>query len=227
MHRLVDGMGGLTMSGRPIPHARWALLLLVPVLLAACDWAQFGYDAAHTGANPGESAIARRERRQSARGMDGRHGRRHRDHATVVKGLVYVGSSNDRLYTFDAGQRGVRRRAATCLPVWKSKNLHGDIHSTPAVANGLVYVSGVGQKVLTYDAAGSAGCATRRRRGSAIPSGRRRSTARSTRRQPSPVASSTSPRRGDSSTSSTRSTPPGSPTAPGRQKPPRRSGPRR
>lgn len=38
--------------------------------------------------------------------------------------------------------------------LWSTPSLGGDVVSTPAVANGIVYVGSVGEKVLAFDAPG-------------------------------------------------------------------------
>ncbi len=67
---------------------------------------------------------------------------------TVVNGLVYVGSNDDKLYAFPAKGCG----QATCLPVWTATT--GDwVQSSPAVAYGMVFVGSDDQNVYAYDAA--------------------------------------------------------------------------
>jgi outer membrane protein assembly factor BamB len=79
----------------------------------------------------------------------------------VRAGTVYVGSDDKNLYAFDAsgstGCSGVFPSKA-CTPLWKATT--GDVvESSPAVANGIVWVGSFDKKLYAFDAAGAAtGC---------------------------------------------------------------------
>jgi outer membrane protein assembly factor BamB len=78
----------------------------------------------------------------------------------VSAGVLYVGSSNGRLYAFDAhGVTNCSGTPKTCGPLWTS----GDLRiygSSPAVSGGTVYVAGgaQGAKLYAFDAAGVTNC---------------------------------------------------------------------
>ena len=81
----------------------------------------------------------------------------------VANGVVYIGSGDGYLYAFDA--TGVANcdgaQVGTCDPMWRgSLNATGDNISSPAIANGVVYVgaSGGNGPLLAFDAAGNLGC---------------------------------------------------------------------
>jgi outer membrane protein assembly factor BamB len=89
--------------------------------------------------------------------------------ATVAGGVVFVAgitTSANRVYAFDAaGKRGCSGTPRSCTPLWSAdagppaQSFTGDIFQrSPAVANGLVFVSGADNKVHVYDAAGNRGC---------------------------------------------------------------------
>jgi outer membrane protein assembly factor BamB len=85
----------------------------------------------------------------------------------VANGTVYVGSNGpsllytNNLYAFDAaGATNCSGLPKTCSPLWIGSAI-GGVESSPAVANGDVYVVAVGHieaEVLAFDAAGNAGC---------------------------------------------------------------------
>src|SRR5262249_22822460 len=105
-------------------------LLLVAALLAlvlsACDWPSFGFNAAHTRFNPetkAPSGLALRWVTPLEGAVE--------SSPTVSKGVVYVGerSFEDEVYALDA---------ATGETVW-TFTTDGDVATSPAVAEGIVY----------------------------------------------------------------------------------------
>jgi outer membrane protein assembly factor BamB len=59
------------------------------------------------------------------------------DAAAIVDGVVYVGSTDGRLSAFDAAGCGAKR----CDPLWTGQTGGSIYSSSPAVANGFVYIS--------------------------------------------------------------------------------------
>ena len=79
---------------------------------------------------------------------------------SIAGGVAYVGSRDNKLYAFSAnGTTGCSGKPKRCAPLWSTPNLGGDVVSTPAVANGMVYVGSVGEKMFAFDAAGVKKCA--------------------------------------------------------------------
>jgi outer membrane protein assembly factor BamB len=72
----------------------------------------------------------------------------------VAGGVVYVGSTDGKLYAFAVG---CDSGGGTCKPIWTATT-GGGILSTPAVANGVVYVGSGDTKLHAFDAAGVTGC---------------------------------------------------------------------
>lgn len=77
--------------------------------------------------------------------------------------VVYVGSEDGYLYAFDAN--GVINCTTgngthTCQPLWVGAT-HGYVQSSPAVANGVVYVGSGDGNLYAFDAAGIIGCSGR------------------------------------------------------------------
>jgi outer membrane protein assembly factor BamB len=76
--------------------------------------------------------------------------------AAVANGLVFIGSEDDKLYAFDAA--GVQNCTPTfgpaiCTPLWTAPT-GGFVDSSPAVANGVVYVGSNDGKVYAFALAG-------------------------------------------------------------------------
>jgi outer membrane protein assembly factor BamB len=78
---------------------------------------------------------------------------------TIVNGVVYVGSSDTKLYAFDAtGTTGCSGTPKTCNPLWTGATGAGIDQSTPAVANGVVYIGSFDNNLYAFDATGTTGC---------------------------------------------------------------------
>jgi outer membrane protein assembly factor BamB len=81
----------------------------------------------------------------------------------VVKGVVYVGSLDAKLYAFDArGTTGCRGTPKVCAPLWTAATgpllTSSSTSSSPVVAGGVVYAGSDGGKLFAFDAAGTTGC---------------------------------------------------------------------
>jgi outer membrane protein assembly factor BamB len=123
------------------------------------DWPMIGYNAAHTSYNNTETTI----------GL-GNVGGLHEVWTaatpdeivaapSIAGGVAFVGSRDNKLYAFSAnGTTGCSGTPKKCAPLWSTSRLGGDVVSTPAVANGIVYVGSVGEKMLAFDAAGVRNC---------------------------------------------------------------------
>jgi len=81
---------------------------------------------------------------------------------TVANGVVYTVSGNGALSAFDAaGSKDCSGTvtAKACTPLWRSApGTSGSPTSSPAVANGVVYLSSTNGGTYGYDAAGSLNC---------------------------------------------------------------------
>src|SRR5437016_1960683 len=94
-------------------------------------WPMFGFDVQHTHYNPNETVL-------NSTNVPGltldwnfpTDGGSSDSSPAVVNGVVYIGSSNGKLYAIDA---------TTHLVQWSSTPV-GQIISSPAVDNGVVYV---------------------------------------------------------------------------------------
>jgi outer membrane protein assembly factor BamB len=76
----------------------------------------------------------------------------------VANGVVYVGSSDHKLYVFSAA--GTTKCSGTpkqCLPLWTGAT-SGGIDGSPAVSGGVVYIASNDQHLYEYDAAGMTNC---------------------------------------------------------------------
>ena len=133
----------------------------IPILLVAglsgC-WAQFRGDAAHTGAQPFESAVGVANVANLAAVWTMSTTGGISSSPAVANGVAYVGSSDHALYASDAtGVAGCSGAPKSCVPLW-SATTGGAVDSSPAVANGVVYVGSVDMKLYAFDASGTAGC---------------------------------------------------------------------
>jgi outer membrane protein assembly factor BamB len=79
--------------------------------------------------------------------------------AAIGNGFVYVGSEDSMLYAFDpAGVKNCSGPAPpTCHPIWRGAT-NNAIDSSPAVANGVVFVEANNGAVYAFDAAGQKQC---------------------------------------------------------------------
>ena len=137
---------------------RAALLAMVVLLAAGCDWTMFGYGPAHTHYNPTEQTIGVGNVAKLTTAWTGGTGSLVQSSAAVANGVVYVGSFDAKLYAFDAaGSTGCSGTPKTCAPRWTTVTLGVGVYTSPAVVNGIVYVVS-NTKLYAFDAAGSTGC---------------------------------------------------------------------
>src|SRR3569623_199190 len=119
-----------------------ALALAATTASAATgDWPQFGFTADGRRNNTQETILTRKTVAQltpkwSANIPVGTSS------AAVANGIVYVGSTDNHLYAFDA---------KTGAPVWQAAT-GAPIMSSPAVANGVVYVGSNDGGIYALDA---------------------------------------------------------------------------
>jgi outer membrane protein assembly factor BamB len=80
----------------------------------------------------------------------------------VANGAVYVGSEDDNVYAFRAtGSVNCSGMPKTCAPLWSAATggFNGYfIDSSPAVANGVLYIGSEADKVYAFSAAGTIDC---------------------------------------------------------------------
>ncbi|MEP6624976.1 MAG: PQQ-binding-like beta-propeller repeat protein [Acidimicrobiia bacterium] len=128
----------------------------VVIVLSGC-WAQFRGDAGHAGSQAFESAIGTSNVGALAITWHGRTGSGTVNATpTIANGVAYVGSSDHKLYAFDAAGDCVALK--TCAVRWTG--LTGNIikGGSPAVANNVVYVGSDDRKLYAFSADGSTGC---------------------------------------------------------------------
>jgi outer membrane protein assembly factor BamB len=82
----------------------------------------------------------------------------------VANGVVYIGAFGGPLYAFDAaGNTGCTTGPGrVCAPLWRAPTGGVSQNSSPAVANGVVYIGGGGSRsvgfLLAFDATGTTNC---------------------------------------------------------------------
>ena len=74
---------------------------------------------------------------------------------TVVDGVVYVGSADDKLYAYPADC------ATPCAALWASNATGGGLYGGPAVSNGVVYMGSTNSDMYAFPAKCSNPCATK------------------------------------------------------------------
>jgi outer membrane protein assembly factor BamB len=143
-------------------RSRWSSALVIAVavvVLSGCDWSQFRFGPEHTGFNPNETKlnVANVSQLQQVWAADtlspiG-------SSPAVVNGVAYVGSTNGKLYAFDAkGKVNCSGSPNTCAPLWTATT-GGFVESSPAVANGIVFVGSDDGRLYAFDAKGKVNCA--------------------------------------------------------------------
>jgi len=135
-----------------------AMCLVAALLLTACDWTQYRYGPAHTGFNPTETKISAANVGTLVEAWTTTTGGA-RSSPAVANGVVYLGSADGKLYAFDAGgATGCSATPKTCSPLWSATTGGAIYSSSPAVANGVVYVGSDDRKLYAFDAAGVTNC---------------------------------------------------------------------
>jgi outer membrane protein assembly factor BamB len=121
------------------------------------DWTQFRFDQKHTGFQPFETVLGPSNVPGLQLAWQARLGRLvSYSSPAVVGGLVYIGSSDGRLWAYPASGCGLD---LCTTPLWNSTGL-GQILDSPTVADGLVYVgsqtsdSSNNGKLDVFDASG-------------------------------------------------------------------------
>src|SRR5207237_457849 len=80
------------------------------------------------------------------------------DGIAVANGVAYVGARNGKIYAFDAtGTTNCSGAPKLCAPLWSGLTKATRPVSTPAVADGVVYV-GANNRVYAFDANGVTNC---------------------------------------------------------------------
>jgi hypothetical protein len=116
-----------------------------PASAASPSWPQFGHDTRLSGANPDEKIITRK----TVGGLDleyvgfgpqdTRFGGISQSSPAVVGNVAYVGTDGGQLLALPATGCG----STQCAPLWQAQLSNGAF-TTPAVANGLVFISSAG-----------------------------------------------------------------------------------
>src|ERR1035437_3656565 len=102
----------------------------------AGDWTQFRNGPTHQGYNASETTISASNVDALGVSWTGTTGGSIYSSPAVANGVVYVGSSDHKLYAYAVG---CASGGGTCSPLWTATT-GGSIYSSPAVANSVVYV---------------------------------------------------------------------------------------
>ena len=125
------------------------MLVALLVVATGCDWAQLGFDAAHTGSQPFERTIGPGNVAQLTESWSAQTaGRQTPISPAVVGGIVYMVATGF-VYAVDA-RTGVR--------LWKAP-VSGFAPSSPTVSGGVVFVAGDRLQVFAAGGCGARTCA--------------------------------------------------------------------
>jgi outer membrane protein assembly factor BamB len=136
-----------------------------PAEAATASWPQFLHDPQHTGLNPDETVVTRDT--VGSLGLDyvafgpadPERGSISQSSPAIVGSVAYVGTNSGLLLAFPATGCG----GSSCRPLWTAQLSNG-VFTSPAVANGLVFVSSAGSVangIGTLYAFKAAGCGRR------------------------------------------------------------------
>jgi outer membrane protein assembly factor BamB len=121
------------------------------------NWPQFRFNQAHTGFNPFETTLNPSNVPNLQVAFQARLGKLvNYSSPAVVDGVVYIGSSDGRLWAYPADGCG---QSLCTTPLWSSTSL-AQIMDSPTVANGIVYIGSQTSptsndgKLNAFDAAG-------------------------------------------------------------------------
>ena len=161
-----DSSTGRSRGGRGRLSRRLAVRLLalivaagvVPVLMPATtvaatgDWPQFRESQTHEAHNTNEHTISDINAPALGLAWTGATAAAVNSSPAVANGVVYVGSSDGKLYAFAVG---CATGGATCTPIWTATT-GGAIDSSPSTSGNHVYVGSADGKVYAFQI----GCAT-------------------------------------------------------------------
>ena len=118
------------------------------------DWTQFHNGVTHLGYNTQETTLSVANAHTLRPAWTGATGFPVDSSPVVANGVVYVGSSDDKLYAYAVG---CASNGGACAPLWTA-NTGSGIESSPAVAGGVVYVGNDAGSLYAFDANGVTRC---------------------------------------------------------------------
>jgi hypothetical protein len=111
------------------------------------DWTQFHNGSTHQGYNSTETRLSASNVAFMTKAWTGAATGGISSSPAVANGVVYIGSSDGKLYAYAVG---CASGGGTCTPIWTATTGWG-ISSSPAVANGVVYVGSEDDKLYAFD----------------------------------------------------------------------------
>lgn len=143
----------------------FGLLMTFGLVFSACTWPMFGFGPNHARVNPVISPLnTSNVGTMILKGTGATRGSVVSSPAVVpggivngrLTGVVYVGSLDGKLYAFDqfGGTTNCTGTPKTCTPLWTGIAGSG-VGSSPAMANGVVYVGSDDHQLYAFDSAGS------------------------------------------------------------------------
>ncbi len=133
------------------------LVLAFGLVLSACTWPMYGFGPDHWGVNPVVSNLKRSNvGTLTLKGSGSTNAVGLGSSPALANGVLYVGSQDHKLYAFDqyGGSGTCSGSPKTCTPLWTAATGGVIGESSPAVANGVVYIGSADGKLYAFDAAG-------------------------------------------------------------------------
>ncbi len=153
------GSSSRAIGGRKSRLAPAALVAVIAIALSACGgWTTFHRDNIHSGFDPLPDGPANPAALSTA--FTVQTGAPVFSSAAIANGVAYVGSEDGKVYAFDAaGITNCSGSPAACAPLWVGTTPTGfQLNSSPAVANGMVYIGSDDNFVYAWDANGNTNC---------------------------------------------------------------------
>src|SRR5207253_6565096 len=150
---------GVQVPTRAVPGNHWITAVgrqsgssAQVALLVRTDWSSAGFDATRDGWNVFENVVDSSKVASLTQAWNASTGNAAHTSPAVAGGSVYVGSSNGKLYAFNANC------SQNCSPRWTGTT-GGAIDSSPAVDGSMVYVGSDDGKLYAFRTSCSGTCA--------------------------------------------------------------------
>ena len=140
------------LAGLGVVAALAAMLMPAATLAAAGDWAQFRESQAHQAHNTSELILSDTNVHALGLAWTGATGAAVNSSPAVANGVVYVGSTDGKLYAYAVG---CATGGGTCTPIWTATT-GGAIDSSPAASGNQIYVGSSDGKLYVF----RVGCGT-------------------------------------------------------------------
>ena len=137
------------------------LIVVVALVATGCDWTQFGFTSSG-GRSSSDTGLTTASLPTLATTFTAPTGAAVYSSPAVASGVAYVTSDDGKLYAFNAnGTTGCSGSPNTCPPLWTASvepagaiGASATVSSSPAVADGIVFVGSTNGTLEAFDATG-------------------------------------------------------------------------